>query len=67
MATFSGNIEFFEIVSKIESIKEEINFKEDEIEKIKLEYDIDDNEIKNENDQGHFNLDLNEKMEDQTN
>ena len=45
MATFSGNTEFFEIVSKVESIKEKIILKKDEIEKIKLEYDIDENEM----------------------
>ena len=45
MATFSGNTEFFEIVSKVESIKEKIKLKKDEIEKIKLEYDIDENEM----------------------
>ena len=45
MATFSGNTEFFEIVSKVESIKEKIKSKKDEIEKIKLEYDIDENEM----------------------
>ena len=45
MATFSGNTEFFEIVSKVENIKEKIKLKKDEIEKIKLEYDIDENEM----------------------
>ena len=40
MATFSGNTEFFEIVTKVEDIKEEIKLKKDEIEKIKLEYGI---------------------------
>ena len=45
MATFSGNTEFFEIVSKVESIKEKIKLKKDEIEKIKLEYDIDEDEM----------------------
>ena len=67
MATFSGNTDFFEIVSKVENFKEEIKLKEDEIEKIKLEYGIDDNEIKTDNDQNHFNLDSNEKVENQTN
>ena len=67
MATFSGNTDFFEIVSKVENLKEEIKLKEDEIEKIKLEYGIDDNEIKTDNDQNHFNLDSNEKVENQTN
>ena len=45
MATFSGNTEFFEIVSTVENIKEKIKLKKDEIEKIKLEYDIDENEM----------------------
>jgi len=67
MATFSGNSEFFGIVSKVENIKEEIKLKEDEIEKIKLEYGIDDNEIKTDDGQNHFNLDSNEKVKNQTN
>ena len=45
MATFSGNNEFFEIVSSVESIKESILKKKQEIEKIKLEYGIDENDI----------------------
>ena len=45
MATFSGNNEFFEIVSSVESIKERILNKKQEIEKIKLEYGIDENDI----------------------
>ena len=45
MATFSGNTDFFEIVSKVENIKEKITLKKAEIEKIKLEYDIDENEM----------------------
>tara|TARA_B000000557_G_C20734729_1_gene425865 strand:+ start:304 stop:726 length:423 start_codon:yes stop_codon:yes gene_type:complete len=48
MATFSGNTDFFEIVSKVESIKEEITSKEGEIEKIKLEYGINDNDLNDE-------------------
>ena len=48
MATFSGNTDFFEIVSKVENIKEEIIIKEGEIEKIKLEYGINDNDLNNE-------------------
>jgi len=48
MATFSGNTEFFEIVSKVESIKEKIKLKKDEIEEIKLEYDIDENDMTSE-------------------
>ncbi len=45
MATFSGNNEFFEIVSSVESIKESILKKKQEIETIKLEYGIDENDI----------------------
>ena len=47
MATFSGNTDFFGIVSKVENIKEEIILKEGEIEKIKLEYGINDNDLNN--------------------
>ncbi len=45
MATFSGNTEFFEIVSKVDIIKEKIKTKNMEIEKIKLEYGIEDKEV----------------------
>ena len=53
MATFSGNTDFFGIVSKVESIKEEIILKRGEIEKIKPWYknfkgeinEIDDNNL----------------------
>ena len=45
MATFSGNNEFFQIVSNVESIKEIILKKKQEIEKIKLEYGIDENDM----------------------
>jgi len=55
MATFSGNTDFFGIVSKVENIKEEIILKEDEIEKIKLEYGINDNDLKNEEDKAYLN------------
>ena len=54
MATFSGNTDFFEIVSKVENIKEEIISKEGEIEKIKLEYDINDNDLNNEGNKSYF-------------
>ena len=60
MATFSGNTDFFGIVSKVENINEEIILKEDEIEKIKLEYGINDNDLKNE----EHNSYLNEEMPD---
>ena len=47
MATFSGNSEFFEIVSQLEKIKKEIENKQSAIEKIKLEYGIDDKDMNN--------------------
>tara|TARA_B100001113_G_scaffold353655_1_gene358983 strand:- start:1803 stop:2213 length:411 start_codon:yes stop_codon:yes gene_type:complete len=47
MATFSGNSEFFEIVSQLEQIKKEIENKQSAIEKIKLEYGIDDKDMNN--------------------
>ena len=50
MATFSGNSDFFKIVSKVEKLKEEIVQKETEIEKIKKEYGINDNDINVDND-----------------
>ena len=54
MATFSGNTEFFEIVSKIEANKDNIKVKNIEIEKIKLEYGIEEKEInKSENSINH--------------
>ena len=55
MATFSGNTDFFEIVSKVENFKEQIILKEGEIEKIKLEYGINDNDLKNEEDKPYLN------------
>ena len=57
MATFSGNTDFFGIVSKVENIKEEITSKENEIEKIKLEYGINDNDLKNEEHNSFLNED----------
>ena len=45
MATFSGNNDFFEIVSNVETIKESMHKKKQEIDKIKLEYGIDENDI----------------------
>ncbi len=42
MATFSGNKDFFELVSKIEDIKIKVNSKESQIVVIKKDYDIDD-------------------------
>ena len=61
MATFSGNTDFFGIVSKIENIKEEIILKEGEIEKIKLEYGINDNDLKNEEDKSYLNEEIPDK------
>tara|TARA_B100000927_G_scaffold169386_1_gene136566 strand:+ start:100 stop:519 length:420 start_codon:yes stop_codon:yes gene_type:complete len=61
MATFSGNTDFFEIVSKVENIKEEIILKEDEIEKIKLEYGINDNDLKNEKHNSYLNEEIPDK------
>ena len=45
MATFSGNTDFFEIVSRVDQIKEEISVKELDIQKIKKEYGIEDHEL----------------------
>ena len=47
MATISGNSDFFDIVNRIDELKKEIENKNDEIEKIKVEYGIDDNDIIN--------------------
>ena len=58
MATFSGNTDFFGIVSKVENIKEEIILKEDEIEKIKLEYGINDNDLKDEEHNSYLNEEI---------
>ena len=67
MATFSGNTDFFEIVTKVEEIKEEIKLKKDEIEKIKLEYGIDENEIQSDMNKTEFEKSENLDMEKQTN
>lgn len=61
MATFSGNTDFFGIVSKVENIKEEIIIKEGEIEKIKLEYGINDNDLKNQEDKSYLNEEILDK------
>ena len=58
MATFSGNTDFFEIVSKVENIKEEIILKKGEIEKIKLEYGINDKDLNNEEDKSFLNEEI---------
>jgi len=65
MATFSGNTDFFGIVSKVENIKEEINLKENEIEKIKLEYGINDNDLKNEEHNSFLNEEIPDKEKDE--
>ena len=45
MATFSGNTEFFRIVERVDDVKKEIAVKEKEIERIKEEYGISDEEV----------------------
>ena len=65
MATFSGNTDFFGIVSKVENIKEEIILKEDAIEKIKLEYGINDNDLKDEEHKSYLNEDIPDKEKDE--
>ena len=45
MATFSGNNDFFDIIKKVDILKQNIDKKELEIQNIKLEYDIDEKEI----------------------
>ena len=66
MATFSGNTDFFVIVSNVESIKEEIISKEGEIEKIKLEYGINDNDLKNEEDKSYLKEEIPDKVKNET-
>tara|TARA_X000001036_G_C20471680_1_gene721824 strand:- start:88 stop:525 length:438 start_codon:yes stop_codon:yes gene_type:complete len=41
MATFSGNKDFFDLVSKIEDLKLKVNAKESQISEIKKDYDVD--------------------------
>ena len=43
-STFSGNQEFFDIILKVNNLKDDIKKKRKEIEKIKIEYDINDND-----------------------
>ena len=66
MATFSGNTDFFGIVSKVESIKEEIILKKGEIEKIKLEYGINDKDLNNEEDKSYLNEEIPNKEKNDT-
>ena len=59
MATFSGNAEFFEIVNQLEQIKKDIVGKKAAIEKIKIEYGIEDFDIsKSEDKVSEKNIDL---------
>lgn len=45
MATFSGNSDFFEMINNIDEIRKNIKLKKNEIENIKIEHDIDEDEI----------------------
>ena len=45
MATFSGNSDFFDMISNIDKIRKNIKLKKNEIENIKIEHDIDEDEI----------------------
>ena len=65
MATFSGNTDFFKIVSRIETIKEEINRKEDEIENIKLEYGINDDDLNNKSNHSNIEMESDKKLENE--
>ena len=65
MATFSGTTDFFGIVSKVENIKEEIISKEGEIEKIKLEYGIYDNDLNNEESKSYLDEETIDKEENE--
>tara|TARA_B100001175_G_C19315146_1_gene544974 strand:+ start:391 stop:813 length:423 start_codon:yes stop_codon:yes gene_type:complete len=67
MATFSGNTDFFKIVSRVETIKEEISQKEDEIENIKLEYGINDNDLNNQSNLSNLEMEANKKLENEIN
>ena len=66
MATFSGNTDFFEIVSRVENIKEKISHKNKEIEIIKLEYGIDEDDLNSQRDLSNFDMDSNQKLENET-
>ena len=67
MATFSGNTDFFKIVSRVETIKEEISRKEDEIENIKLEYGINDNDLNNQSNLSNLEMEADKKLENEIN
>ena len=66
MATFSGNTDFFEIVSRVENIKENISHKNKEIEVIKLEYGIDEDDLNSQNDVSNFDIGSNQELENET-
>lgn len=66
MATFSGNTDFFEIVSRVENIKEKISHKNEEIEIIKLEYGIDEDDLNSQNDLSNFDMGSNQELENET-
>ena len=66
MATFSGNTDFFEIVSRVENIKEKISHKNEEIEIIKLEYGIDEDDLNSQNDLSNFDIGSNQELENET-
>ena len=66
MATFSGNTDFFEIVSRVENIKEKISHKNEEIETIKLEYGIDEDDLNSQNDLSNFGMGSNQELENET-
>jgi len=66
MATFSGNTDFFEIVSRVENIKEKISYKNEEIENIKLEYGIDEDDLNRQNDLSNFDMSSNQELENET-
>lgn len=67
MATFSGNTDFFKIVTRVETIKEEVSRKKDEIENIKLEYGINDNDLNNQSNLSNFEMEPDKKLEKEIN
>ena len=67
MATFSGNNDFFKIVSKVETTKEEISRKQDEIENIKLEYGINDDDLNNQSNISNLEMESDKKLENEIN
>jgi Cu/Ag efflux protein CusF len=56
MATFSGNSDFFKLINKIDLLTEKITLKKNDIEKIKLEYGINEHEIENINSETEENI-----------